>query len=194
MTDASPPPQRPGYVAFLRDFVDIDRPLDQVCKQLGGDGNWLVPLAGRAADDGATHNVRLSPSSARRRLGVPAKVRLDRCTEHGDTVLIPIRWEATTLSGLFPILDGNLELHALGTNACRLVLSASYRPPLDTVGEWLDRMAFHRVAESTVRSFLELVASSLGEGAAELGEGATEHGGAAPDTRDEWAVRDLGWS
>ncbi len=150
-------------MAFLRESMDIATPLSQVRERLCGDGRWLLPLADRATGDGETLSMRLSPSSARHRLGVPAKVRLDRCSEHGGTFLIPIRWEAATLSGLFPVLDGNVELSEIGDNACRLSLSASYRPPLETVGGWLDRMAFHRVAESTVRSFLGLVASSLAE-------------------------------
>ena len=148
---------------FLRDFVDLARPLDEVRSRLCGDGGWLVPLADRATDDGVTLELRLSPLQSRRQLGVPVRVRLERASEHGATVLVPIRWEAASLSGLFPVLDGNLELCALGDDACRLALSASYRPPLDAVGEWLDRVAFHRVAESTVRSFLVLVASRLGE-------------------------------
>lgn len=76
---------------------------------------------------------------------------------------MPIRWEAATLSGLFPILDGNLELSPVDETTCRLSLVASYRPPLDGVGRRLDRVAFHRVAESTVRSFLELLSARLQE-------------------------------
>ena len=121
----------------------------------------MVPLAGRATDDGEALTVRLCPSPGGRRLGVPAKVLLDRCSEHGTTVLVPIRWEAATLSGLFPVLDGNLSLTTLDDRRCRLELNASYRPPFAAVGEWMDRLAFHRVAEATVHAFVQLVACRL---------------------------------
>lgn len=172
MTDAARPPDRPRYVAFLRDFVDVERPLDHVRQRLCVDAGWLLPLVDDAAHDGETLNVRLSPSSVGTdRLGVPATVRLGRCSEHGDAALIPIRWEARTLSGLFPVLDGNLELTPLDPQSCRIGLSASYRPPFEAVGQWLDRVAFHRVAESTVRSFLTRLASHVGGGPGEVGHG-----------------------
>jgi hypothetical protein len=42
-----------------------------------------------------------------------------------------------------------------------LILSASYVPPLGELGWRLDRALLHRVAESTVRSFLLRLAASL---------------------------------
>jgi hypothetical protein len=70
------------------------------------------------------------------------------------------------LSGIFPMLDGDLELAPLGSERCRLTLSASYMPPFGDVGRALDRALLHRVAQSTVRSFLARVAMSL-----EVGDG-----------------------
>ena len=46
----------------------------------------------------------------------------------------------------------------------RLTLSASYVPPFGELGARLDRALLHRVAVSTVRSFLVRVAASLNDG------------------------------
>lgn len=163
MSHVVAPRERPTRVAFLESFVDIDHPLDLVRRRLGGDSAWLVRLAEEAAQDGEALLVHLSPSSTHRRLGVPARVRLDRWSDHGKAMLAPIRWEAWTFSGLFPVLDGNLVLSAVTPSTSRLGLCASYRPPLDVIGEWLDRLLLHRVAESTARSFLERVGSTIDE-------------------------------
>src|SRR5712691_5189150 len=74
---------------------------------------------------------------------------------------LALRWEAAGPGGgLFPVLDADLTLAALGEGAV-LRMSGSYRPPLGSVGEALDRTILHRVAAATVRSFLTRVAAQI---------------------------------
>jgi hypothetical protein len=150
----------PDPVAFLSDFVDVDLPMETVQARFGRGDDWLLPLARRATDQGEGLVMRLAPSSGGR-LGVPAKVLLGECSTVEGECLIPVRWEALVASGLFPILDGNLELSRIAVGSCRLRLSATYRPPLHALGAWLDRTILHRVAESTVRSFLHQIGENL---------------------------------
>jgi hypothetical protein len=133
-----------------------------VLERLCSDSDWLTPLAHRAADDGEGILVRLRPRSASR-FGVRAVVRLGEPHQARDdySVVIPIRWEAATLSGLFPVLDGQIELTPMGAESCRINMNATYRPPLDGVGKYLDRALLHHLAESTVRSFLHQIADGL---------------------------------
>ncbi len=42
-----------------------------------------------------------------------------------------------------------------------LTMAGSYRPPLGSLGEVLDRAILHRVATTTIRSFLAQVAAQL---------------------------------
>ena len=79
----------------------------------------------------------------------------------GAALYIPIRWQATGPSGLFPVLDGELELAPLGEHRTQLAISASYTPPLDGFGAMADRALLHRVAESTVKGFLDQVGQRL---------------------------------
>jgi hypothetical protein len=74
---------------------------------------------------------------------------------------LALRWEAAGPGGgLFPVLDADLKLAALGEGTV-LRMSGSYRPPLGSVGEALDRTILHRVAAATVRSFLIRVAAQI---------------------------------
>lgn len=158
----------PKPAAFLKDFVDVDRPRDAVGRMLACGSRWLGRLAGAAGGDAETLLVRISP-------GAPApvlsewvsrevRVRLGRPTTSPTGVMVPLRWEDARRPGLFPVLDGNLEVVSLGPDRSRLVLYASYRPPFDGVGQLLDHAIMHRVAESTARSFLTQVAVTLEEG------------------------------
>jgi hypothetical protein len=74
---------------------------------------------------------------------------------------LALRWEATGAGGgLFPVLDADLKLAALGEGTV-LTMAGAYRPPLGSLGEALDQAILHRVAAATVRSFLARVAAQI---------------------------------
>ena len=58
------------------------------------------------------------------------------------------------------MLDADLRLAALGEGTV-LTMAGTYRPPLGSLGEALDRAILHRVAAATVRSFLAQVAVQI---------------------------------
>ena len=66
-------------------------------------------------------------------------------------------WRATGPERLFPQLDADLEVAALGPQRTQLSISARYRPPLGAFGRALDRALLHRVAEATIKDFLDRV-------------------------------------
>ena len=65
------------------------------------------------------------------------------------------------LDSLFPSLDADIELGELGPERTQLSMSARYTPPLGPVGRFLDRALLHRVAEATVKDFLDRAAQML---------------------------------
>ncbi len=148
---------------FLRDFVDVDQPRQLVSERLSTGQSWFGRLASAAGDDTESHLVRLGLTA----LGGldlvtrEVRVRMGTPTSLEEGVVVPLRWEDGRRPNLFPVLDGNLEVASVGPNQSRLILDATYRPPFDGVGRALDRALLHRVAESTVRSFLRKVAETL---------------------------------
>jgi len=62
---------------------------------------------------------------------------------------------------LFPVLDADLKLAPDGAGSTVLTLAGSYRPPLGTLGEALDRAVLRRVAAATIRSFVARVAAQI---------------------------------
>jgi hypothetical protein len=74
---------------------------------------------------------------------------------------LALRWEATGPGGgLFPVLDADLKLAPDGEGTV-LTLAGSYRPPLGSLGEALDRAVLRRVAAATIRSFVTRVAAQI---------------------------------
>lgn len=162
------PCRREGRVSmltgmFIRYFLDLSLPHEEVeVRFLSSPEAWVPGLA-RDAEDRGDHlmaEVGFSFDDDRRvnkeveiEIGVPLRMQ-------GRTVL-PLTWKATGPKRLFPSLDADLEIAALGTNRTQLSFSARYQPPLGAVGKALDRALLHRVAEATVKDFLDRVGEGI---------------------------------
>jgi hypothetical protein len=156
------PPQRP-LVLLLEDFIDVPCQPEEIRRRCALDHSWLTALANSASTDGEALLMRIGPSWAAGLLTRTVRIRLGPARERGSTVVVPIDWESAEHPNLFPVLSGDLEITPLGWDVCRIVLSASYSPPLGELGRRIDRAVLHHVAQSTVRSFLSRMATSLGQ-------------------------------
>jgi hypothetical protein len=58
-------------------------------------------------------------------------------------------------------LDADLEVAALAPGRTQLAMSARYDPPLGVVGKMIDRTILYRVAEATIKDFLDTLADAL---------------------------------
>lgn len=145
---------------FIEDFVDVDEAFSVVEARLAADpAAQMTACADRAEEVGAEMVVRIGPNGVLAPARPRVRVRVGSWRPRGDAVVVPVEWESVRLRGLFPKLEGDLELAPLGEGRCRLTLSGNYSPPLGAVGAALDRRVLHKVAESTVRSFV----TQLGE-------------------------------
>jgi hypothetical protein len=155
------------FVVAPGPFEDVERALLDV----------LVGLPGQA--DVAYREGEELRSRLRSGQGAVAKtVRLHVGNPHQQDgqVRIPLTWEATGTPGLFPRMDADLVLAAVGPELTHVEFRGTYRPPLGPVGRALDRALLHRVAEASVKSFVDQLAAALLErmgrtAGAEGGEG-----------------------
>jgi hypothetical protein len=146
---------------FVQESVEVSRALEAVRGRFAGDGSWFSPFATAAEEDGEALYFRVGPTWAGGQAGRKVRVTLGASYERDDAIVVPISWRSSTLSGLFPVLDGNLEVTPLDEHHCRVGLIASYLPPLGELGRQLDQVLLHRIADSTARAFLDRVADSL---------------------------------
>jgi hypothetical protein len=146
---------------FIDDFVDVESAFEELSERFSGDGQWLAPLATVATQDGDSFQMRVGPSWAAGIVTHEVNVTLWPLRERGFALARSITWTPNDWQFLFPLLEGDLELAPLGPTKCRISLAATYTPALGRFGAQVDRALLHRVAASTVRSFLTQVATKL---------------------------------
>src|SRR5512132_2262263 len=83
---------------------------------------------------------------------------------------VPLRWKAADHPKLFPVMDANLHISDVDGNHVVLRVHGVYYAPLGAVGAVADALAGRRVAQKSIRSFLD-------EGSRRLTEKLVEHAG-----------------
>lgn len=127
----------------------------------------LARLAESGALIGASQDA-YSHEGAHLRVGVAGlsklvRVQVRELAQTDTSAGLAIRWEATGSGGrLFPVLDADIRVAPVGERVALLTIAGSYRPPLGSLGEALDRAILHRVATATISSFLAQVAAQIG--------------------------------
>jgi hypothetical protein len=149
---------------YMRHDVHIDQPADSVRRELlEPPERWLPALVDP-----------LAPRRFRMRVGFASTPRVSKEVEltlgepetPGQWLVIPITWRATGASQLFPALDGKLTVQPRGLHSSLLWLGATYQPPLGAVGQEVDELVMHGVAEATIKDFVERIGVRLAELAA----------------------------
>lgn len=128
---------------------------------VGGARNWLPDIATEANGNGQKLLSELGFDVAKRRIKRRIEVEIGAAGVVSGLICMPIRWRAASEAGIFPTLDGELEVAELGPGRTQLALSASYEPPLGLIGKLADRALLHRVAEVTVHDFLVRIGERL---------------------------------
>ena len=146
---------------FLRYYVELPFPagrINDVIARLPGE--WLD----RAAGDANLRGLLL--------LGAPAFtadpelttadvcVSLSAPQAEGTLLRRAVEWLAVRDEGSEPVLRGDLELAELGPSRTQLALSAQYRP-FATAQQTADRAAAQRIAESTLKDFVDRLADYI---------------------------------
>jgi hypothetical protein len=147
---------------FIRYYIELSLPAAKVEQALvGSAGGWLSAMAGeaQARGDGLLGDVGLGPLGAQLRR--PVRIQLGGPVRFPSMTSLPLTWEPIGLEGLLPRLDANLELGSLGGDRTQLAISARYRPPLGVVGRAVDRVLLHRVAEATLKDFLDRLGQAI---------------------------------
>ena len=88
-------------------------------------------------------------------------VTLGAARSHPERVVVPLRWEPLAGDRILPDLEGDLELADAGEGFSRLSLSGRFHVPLAEIGWRLHQLALHRVAEASLRRFLQDVEEAL---------------------------------
>ncbi len=81
---------------------------------------------------------------------------------HGTPLTrIPVSWEAANHPRFFPLMTSLLAIYPLTATETQLDFLGRYDPPLGIVGEAMDALVGHRIAEASVHRFVTDVAQYL---------------------------------
>jgi hypothetical protein len=146
---------------FARYFVEIPMPAEDVLAAIVGAPDRLAGLATGAAEHGEGLLAEVGFGSVvrvHRRVSIEVHEPISLAT----TTVLPLRWEVEGVApGLFPSMDADLEIAPLGPVTTQVAISARYTPPLGTLGRAIDRAVLHRVAEATLKDFMDRLRAAL---------------------------------
>ena len=148
---------------FARYFVEIPLARGRVEAALSEHPRrWLPGLANAANRRGDELLAEVGFGEAIR---IEREVRVEIGPPHrsASKTVFPLSWEAADRPGLFPSLDADLEVAPLGPAWTQLAMNARYVPPFRAIGRALDRAILSRVAEATLKDFLDHVAVAVSE-------------------------------
>ena len=147
---------------FIRYYVELAHPMSELERALlQAPSSWLHNLAESADERGQRLLIEVGFPVDNYRIVKRVSMMMGEPVRSANRTWVPISWRATGPSGLFPILDGDLEIASLGATCTQLAFSARYRPPLGLVGRTVDRTLLSRVAEATIKDFVDRIAERL---------------------------------
>jgi hypothetical protein len=147
---------------FVRYFAELPMASVEVEQvMLRNAYEWIPGLAMDAGDHGARLSVEVGIGSEGHRVTKTVSIEVGEATRLGAKTVLPLVWRAAGTEALFPVMEGDLEVAPLGPNRTQLAMSARYRPPLGPVGRAIDRAVMHRVAEATIKDFVDRVAAAI---------------------------------
>ncbi|HEY8117425.1 MAG TPA: hypothetical protein VIH70_13510 [Actinomycetota bacterium] len=143
---------------FVRYYLDLPIALEDAEASLLDDpGTWVPGMLEAAENRGEGLLVEVGFALDTRRIDKEIEIALAEPNRLTSKTMLPMTWRATGPERLFPQLDADLEVASLGPRRTQLSISARYRPPLGAFGRALDRAMLHRVAEATIKDFLDRV-------------------------------------
>ena len=140
-------------------FVYVTGKVDTVAKSLTDSTGDLTVWARLAYEGGEELRTRIKPGA-----WMPAKeveITVGTPVWRPGGVHMPMSWKATGPDVLFPVLEADLILEAVGDELTQITLRGSYKPPLGPVGRLLDRALLHHLAEACVKNFMDRIESAL---------------------------------
>lgn len=154
----------------VRSFDYVNRPYEPVRAALTEDPAEVFRSATRAAASrvqSLAAELRVSVGGIEMGAEIDISVGDIEDVERGPTARpatrIPVEWKAAQRPGLFPVMEGVLSVYPLTATETQLDFSGRYDPPLGPLGDALDAVALHRVAEASVHRFVKDVAHHLRE-------------------------------
>lgn len=143
---------------FVHYSTHVPVSLPEVEKRLNQLKAHLQEWADVAYREGEELRSRVGPTPA---LARSVSLEIGLAEIHRTGLVYPIKWTAHGAGALFPELNADLALSQMGPDMTSLALDGTYEPPLGVVGRLADRMILGRLADATVRNWMDRLAEAV---------------------------------
>jgi hypothetical protein len=152
----------------LRCYEYVNRPFSAVHDLLHRDPLELLRSATASASERASElagSLKVELAGVQLAVKVNLHVHSVRDAEGvagmSPVTQVSIGWEAAHGASLFPMMSAKLSAWPLTATETQIELEGEYTPPLGSVGQAIDAAVGHRIAEASVRRFLENVVQQI---------------------------------
>ncbi len=152
----------------LRCYAYVNRPYDRVRAALHQRGSTLYQEATRAASaraDALASTLRVGVAGFE--VGVDVHLQIYAVNDEESVALrapvtrVELGWQAAHATSFFPAMDAKVSAWPLSATETQIELEGVYKPPMGTVGQAVDAVVGHRIAEATAHRFVEDVVDQL---------------------------------
>ena len=144
---------------FVRYETEVPLSMPIVESALDGIESQLSALADLAYREGEELRSRVGPGPGN--LAKEVRLEIGSPQIHRTGLIYPVSWSAVGAEALFPRLNADLVISHIGVHRTRIIMDGTYEPPLGQIGRVVDRILLRRIAESTVKSWVDRLAESL---------------------------------
>ncbi len=150
----------------IRCFDYVNRSYQKVCESLSKHSQVVFHLATRSAETRAESvaaglHVNIAGVEIGKEIEIEV-VSLEEVESNGERhFTVHLHWRASSAPQFFPTMDARLHIYPINSRETQLDLEGEYEPPFGFVGQALDAMVGHRIAEASVHQFLSEVANYL---------------------------------
>jgi hypothetical protein len=152
----------------LRCYEYVGRPYERVRPLLRDSGLQLFQQATTSAAkrvDALASTLRVAFAGLE--IGVDVHIKVvdvrdeDWIPKLAPVTRIRLEWESAHARGLFPSMKAELSAWPLYATETQLEIVGHYHPPLGVVGDAIDALVGHRLAEAAVHRFLEDIVEQI---------------------------------
>lgn len=158
----------------IRCYDYVNHPYEKVSEALGGDALALFRDATKAASSRAqsvASELRVNIGAIE--IATDIDITIHKIEERPrETLAAPstrleLEWEAAKSPRLFPFMRATLSIYPLTATETQLEFAGRYEPPLGPLGNAVNAVVGHRVAQASVHRFVKDVADHLRSALAE---------------------------
>ncbi len=148
---------------LVQHTAPVTVPFDVASDRMQRHLDLLIADVHGALDYGETIRTRLGVGAGPLSIAKSVDMTIGSPLELTDRLVIPLWWEATGPPSLFPRMDADLILVDSDSLGSSLTFRGQYSPPMGPVGELIDRLVMHRLADATGRRFVIAAAQSISQ-------------------------------